>query len=98
MIQLGQHAEGVILPVRAQPGARKARVLGEQAGALKVAVTAPPEDGRANKALVELLREVLGIKRSQIELLSGQTSRAKRFLVSGVSATALAEKLAMLLR
>ena len=51
MIQLGQHAEGVILPVRAQPGARKARVLGEQAGALKVAVTAPPEDGRANKAL-----------------------------------------------
>ena len=98
MIQLDQHAEGVILPVRAQPGARKARVLGEQAGALKVAVTAPPEDGRANKALVELLREVLGIKRSQIELLSGQTSRAKRFLVSGVSATALAEKLAMLLR
>jgi len=98
VIQLGQHAEGVILPVRAQPGARKAGVLGEQAGALKVAVTAPPEDGRANKALVELLREVLGIKRSQIELLSGQTSRAKRFLVSGVSATALAEKLAMLLR
>jgi uncharacterized protein YggU (UPF0235/DUF167 family) len=57
VIKFGDHAEGCVLPVRAQPGARKAGVLGEQAGALKVAVTAPPEDGRANRALVEVLAE-----------------------------------------
>ena len=81
MIAVAEHAEGCVLPVRAQPGARKAGILGEQGGALKVAVTAPPQDGRANEALAEVLREALGLKRSQLELLSGQTSRDKRFLV-----------------
>lgn len=89
MIELTEHAEGVILPVRAQPGARKTGVMGEQAGALKIAVTAPPEDGRANKALVEVLREALNLKRSQVELVSGQTSRDKRFLIRGVTVAEL---------
>jgi uncharacterized protein len=83
MIALKEHAEGWILPVRAQPGARKAGVLGEQGGALKLAVTAPPEGGRANQALIELLRELLGVKRSQVALLSGPTSRNKMFLIGG---------------
>jgi uncharacterized protein (TIGR00251 family) len=96
MIQLGQHAEGVVLPVRAQPGARKIGIVGEQAGALKVAVTAPPEDGRANKALVEAVREALGLKRSQVELLSGQSSRDKRFLIRGLLAKDLQARLAVL--
>jgi uncharacterized protein (TIGR00251 family) len=86
MIALTEHAEGVILPVRAQPGARKNVVVGEQAGALKVAVTAPPEDGRANKALVEVLRDALDLKRSQLDLLSGEKSRDKRFLIRGLAA------------
>jgi uncharacterized protein (TIGR00251 family) len=97
MIAITDHAEGCVLPVRAQPGARKAGVLGEQAGALKVAVTAPPEDGRANKALVEVLREALGLKRSQVELLSGATSRDKRFLIRGVPTAELAARLTGLL-
>src|SRR5437867_2079745 len=84
MIAIAEHPDGCILPVRAQPGARKAGVLGEQAGALKIAVTAPPEDGRANKALAEALRDLLGLRRSQVELLSGATSRDKRFLIRGV--------------
>jgi uncharacterized protein YggU (UPF0235/DUF167 family) len=46
---------------------------------------APPEGGRANKALVEVLRAALGLKRSQVELLSGETSRAKRFLIRGLA-------------
>ena len=57
MIELSDHAEGVLLPVRAKPGARKAGIQGERNGALVVAVTAPPEDGRSNDALVELLHE-----------------------------------------
>jgi uncharacterized protein (TIGR00251 family) len=97
MISITEHAEGCVLPVRAQPGARKAGVLGEQAGALKVAVTAPPEDGRANKALTEMLREALGVKRSQVELLSGQTSRDKCFLVRGLSKAELQARVAGLL-
>jgi uncharacterized protein (TIGR00251 family) len=97
MIAITDHAEGLILPVRAQPGARKAGVLGEQAGALKVAVTAPPEGGRANQALVEALREVLSLKRSQVELLSGATRRDKRFLIRGLAREALQQRLAALL-
>lgn len=97
MIGLTDHAEGVILPVRAQPGARRNGVQGDQAGALKVAVTAPPEDGRANKALIEELSKALKIKRSQIELIGGQTSRDKRFLIRGLTKGELETRIANLL-
>jgi uncharacterized protein (TIGR00251 family) len=97
MIELTDHAEGVVLRVRAQPGARKVGVQGEQAGALKLAVSAPPEDGRANAALVELLRDILGVKRSQVELLRGATGRDKQFLICGVSRPDLTARLAALL-
>jgi uncharacterized protein (TIGR00251 family) len=97
MIAITEHAEGCVLPVRAQPGARKAGLLGEQGGALKVAVTAPPEDGRANKALIEFLRGLLHLKRSQVELLSGPTSREKRFLIRGVTKADLESRVAGLL-
>jgi uncharacterized protein len=98
MIAITEHAEGCILPVRAQPGARKNAALGEHAGARKLAVTAPPEDGRANQALTELLRELLGLKRSHVELLSGQTSREKRFLLRGVTKAELMAKLAEIVK
>jgi uncharacterized protein (TIGR00251 family) len=97
VIAITDHAEGCVLPVRAQPGARKAGILGEQAGALKVAVTAPPEDGRANQALVEALRDALGLKRSQVELLRGATSRDKRFLIRGLPKEELEKRVAALL-
>jgi uncharacterized protein len=97
MIAIAEHAEGCVLPVRAQPGARKAGILGEQGGALKLAVTAPPEDGRANKALTEALRELLGLKRSQVELLSGETSRDKRFLIRGLGRAELESRIKQLL-
>lgn len=97
MIAISDHPEGCLLPVRARPGAKKARVVGEQAGALKVAVTAPPVDGRANDALVEFLRDKLALKRSQIDLVRGQTSRDKLFLVRGVKTQELQSKLSALL-
>jgi uncharacterized protein len=89
MIEVTPHAEGCILAVRAQPGARKNAVVGEQAGALKVAVTAPPEDGRANRAIVELLREWLELKRSQVELVGGATNRSKQVLIRGFTSEQL---------
>jgi uncharacterized protein len=85
LICITAHAEGCVLTLRVQPGARKAMIKGEQAGALKVAVTAPPEDGRANAAVIELLAEVLDLKRKQLELVAGHTSRDKKVLVRGVT-------------
>ena len=96
MIPLTEHAEGWVVPVRAQPGARRPGVHGEQNGALKVAVSAPPEDGRANRALVEALSKALGVRRSQVELLAGATGRDKRFLVRGHTRDELEQKLAEL--
>jgi uncharacterized protein (TIGR00251 family) len=98
MIALVEHAEGWVLPVRAQPGARRAGVQGEQAGVLKVAVLTPPQDGRANQALAEALREALGLKRSQVELIAGQTGRDKRFLIRGLTRAELESRLAALSR
>jgi uncharacterized protein (TIGR00251 family) len=96
MIVITDHAEGCVLPVRAQPGARRSGVQGEQAGALKVAVTAPPADGRANEALVEALREALKVRRSQVELLGGATARDKRFLIRGLTRAELESRVAAL--
>ncbi len=93
MIEISPHAEGCVMSVRAQPGARRNAVVGEQAGALKVAVTAPPDKGRANEAIIEGLAEAFGLKRSQVELLSGATSRQKKFLLRGISRSELLGKL-----
>jgi hypothetical protein len=90
------HPEGATLAVKARPGAKKNAVLGEENGMVRISVTAPPEDGRANEALIELLRDWLGVKRSQIELLKGQTSREKAFLIRGMTAEALSQQLAQI--
>ena len=83
------HAEGATLAVRAQPGAKKDAMLGRHGDAVKIAVTAPPEDGRANAALVEYLKNWLRVKRSQVELLSGEKNRNKVFLIRGLTAAEL---------
>jgi uncharacterized protein (TIGR00251 family) len=84
-LNIQPHAEGATLPLRVQPKAKRNAVQGEQAGALKVSVAAPPEDGRANDAVLALLREEFGLPRSQLALLAGQTSRNKVVLVRGVT-------------
>ena len=80
---------GVTLAVRAQPGAKKTAitgVYGEGASAqLKVAVHAPPIEGRANQALIEFLAEYFSLSRKNVELLTGETSRSKVFLLRGLT-------------
>ena len=93
-IVIAPHAEGSLLSVRAQSGARKNAVIGEHGGALKVAVTAPPEDGRANEAITDLLRDWLELKRSQVELVGGKTNRNKQFLIRGLTPDELSAHLA----
>ncbi|MBN9119474.1 MAG: DUF167 domain-containing protein [Planctomycetes bacterium] len=92
-LHIQPHAEGATLPLRVQPKAKRNAVLGEQAGALKVSVTAPPEDGRANEAVLALLRDEYDLQRSQVELLSGQTNRNKVVLVRGVTPQQLAARI-----
>lgn len=84
-IQLDATPSGIVLPVKAQPGARRNGITGEHAGALKVAVTQAPEKGKANDAIIDVLVEALGLKRNQIELISGATSPQKKFLVTGLT-------------
>jgi len=71
--------------VRVAPRAKRNGVAGAHGDALKVCVTAPPEGGRANDALVEVLADWLGVKRRQIEIVSGATSRNKVVRVTGIT-------------
>jgi uncharacterized protein len=93
MIDLSDHPEGIVLPVRAQPGAGKNAIRSEQNGMLKVSVTQIAEKGKANKSLIEVLAKGLGLKRSQIELIAGETQPQKRFLIRGVSREELAKRI-----
>ncbi|HBH53122.1 MAG TPA: YggU family protein [Planctomycetaceae bacterium] len=96
-MELLETGEGVILPVQAQPGARQNGVTGAHDGRLKVSVTQAPEKGKANKALVEVLAKSLGLKKSQVVLLSGETSSQKKFLIQGLARDELAGRIARLL-
>jgi uncharacterized protein (TIGR00251 family) len=93
MITITDHLEGVVLNVRAQPGASRGGLRGEQRGSLRVAVTQVAEKGKANQALIEVLAECLRLKRSQLEWLAGLTQRDKRLLVRGVSRDELAQRI-----
>ena len=77
---------GVELLVLVQPRASRSRVLGEHGGYLKIQLAAPPVDGAANAALLELLAGLLGVPRRQVTLVSGESSRRKRVRAAGVDA------------
>jgi uncharacterized protein (TIGR00251 family) len=72
--------------VHVQPRAGRTQLVGRHGEALKVRVTAPPVDGRANEATIGLLSTTLGIPASRVVLVSGAQSRLKRFRVAGLSA------------
>ena len=93
MIELQPHAEGFVLAVRAEPGAKRNEIRGQQAAALKVGVTQVAEKGKANRALRDYLAQVLQLNRSQVQLLCGETSRQKKFLIRGVTQDELRQRL-----
>jgi hypothetical protein len=87
---VGSHPEGSMLTVWVVPGARSTEVVGFYGGALRVRVAAPPERGRANKALIAHISEQLGVR---VRLMSGAGSRRKRLVVAGLSAEILATRI-----
>ncbi len=78
--------DGCTLAVRVHPGARRNDVAGLHAGAVKISIAAPPEDGRANEALIAYLAELLKVPRARISLVSGAGSRSKVLRITGKSA------------
>jgi uncharacterized protein len=86
-------ADGCMLTVRAHPGARKNGVTGIHADAVKIALTAPPVDGKANEALIAFLAEALRLPRARITLVAGVTSRTKMLHITGKSAAEVAAAL-----
>ena len=94
---LREVAGGVTLAVRAQPGAKRTAIVGVygdgDSAQLKIAVQAPPVEGRANEALVAFLAVLFSIPKRSVKLLSGELSRSKVFLLRGVSAQDMKEKI-----
>lgn len=97
-IDITEHPEGCVLAVRGQPGARRNGIVGEHAGMLKVAVTAPPDKGRANDAIIEVLADQFGLKASQVELVSGFKSKEKKFLLRDLTMQEARSRLRSLLK
>jgi uncharacterized protein (TIGR00251 family) len=91
-------AAGVTLAVRAQPGAKKTAITGVYgqgpAAQLKIAVQAPPLEGRANQALIAFLAEIFDLPKNAVELVTGELSRSKVFLLRGVTLGKAVAKLA----
>ncbi|GIW99967.1 MAG: UPF0235 protein [Pirellulaceae bacterium] len=80
-VQLRQVDNGVVLGIRAQPGSRRQGIIGVHDGALKIAVTAKAEGGKANEAIVALIAKAFRLPKSHVQLLSGAQSRHKRVLL-----------------
>lgn len=81
------------LRVRVRPRSSRNQVLGYRGDALRLAVTAPPEGGRANEAVISLLAEVLGVARSQVTIARGRTSRDKMVAVESLSPDQVRQRL-----
>jgi uncharacterized protein (TIGR00251 family) len=84
---------GCTLPVRVHPGAKRNAVGGAHDRALKVSLTTPPTDGRANVALLAFVAEKLGVARAQVTLLTGAASRAKTLRIVGLTADEVSTRL-----
>ena len=92
----GQTRPEATFRVRARPGASRTEIAGFHDGALAVRVTAPPEKGRANRALLAFLAEKLGLGRFDLEIVAGSGNRDKIVRVSGLGPEELARRLAAL--
>ncbi|MFQ5355087.1 MAG: DUF167 domain-containing protein [Mariprofundaceae bacterium] len=83
---ISRGADGVFLNIHVQPAARCNAVIGLYGDAIKIALTAPPQDGKANLALLGFVIETLKLPKSDIKLVSGLKSRRKRLFIRGNTA------------
>ena len=88
-MNLREDAAGITFDVLVQPRASRPRLGPIHGDRLKVAVTAPPVDGEANAAVIELLARALGVARSSVEVIAGAASRRKTIRITGATRAAL---------
>jgi uncharacterized protein (TIGR00251 family) len=86
MIPIHDTPQGATFSVKAHPRAKKNAITGELGDALKLALTAPPVEGRANEACIEFFANLLKVPRSSVTIASGETSRNKVIRVAGMTA------------
>ena len=86
MLKLTSEDNAVLLPIKVVPGASRTRLIGEWNGRAKVSVAAPPEKGRANKALVALFAGLLALRPRDVTVVAGHTSPVKTIRIEGVTA------------
>lgn len=82
MIDFTEHHDSIIFNVRVIPRSSKSEIVGEYDGNLKVKLTSPPVDGKANKELIKLLSKELKTAKSDIKIVSGETSKSKRIEIA----------------
>jgi len=82
-VEVQRTKDGIVFKVKVQPKASKNEFAGLYQDALKIRLTAPPVEGKANKALINFLVDWLGVKKSQVEIVSGQLSKIKIIKVIG---------------
>jgi uncharacterized protein (TIGR00251 family) len=92
MLNITEMTDGLRLEVKVQPRSSRNQIVGEQAGALKVKLTAPPVEGEANAALVDFLSDYFKIPRKNINLVKGETSRSKLIEITGISLNEFIDK------
>src|SRR5262249_48752797 len=93
MVPVNETSGGVTFTVKVHPRARKDAVTGVVGDALKLALPAPPLEGRANQAVVEFFDDLFEIPRASVTIASGETSRVKRILVAGVERKTVEQRL-----
>ena len=94
MIPIHDTASGITFAVKVHPRARKNAITGEIGDSLKVALTSPPVDGRANEACIDFFADLLNVARSSVTITSGETSRRKTIRVAGLSKGEVRKRLA----
>ena len=93
MVPLKESATGVSFTVKVHPRARKDAITGTVGDALKLSLTTPPVDGKANQAVIEFFADLFAIGRSSVTIASGETSRTKVIRVSGIGAEQVRQRL-----
>ena len=93
MIAIKHSPAGATFAVKVQPRARKNAITGELGDALKLALTAPPVEGKANDACIEFLSDLLNVPRSSVTIVAGQSSRNKVIRVAGLTPREIEERL-----
>ena len=95
MIPIRESASGATFAIKVHPRAKKNAITGELDGALKLSLTAPPIEGKANDACIEFFARLLKVPRSSVTIASGQTSRNKVIRVLGLSAETVGRRIAL---